>query len=227
MCGGGFPSFLRSFPSFLRRQEPARPNPSTPNPLLSPFPNSSLPPLGGRLGGGWEVASGRRPLFYARNATSVVPAPQPSFLRPISSFLRRQEPTQLNPQPPRHPSSLSPIHPSPLRHFCAPVRHSCGQFRHSCVGRNGGAGVAVRARVPACAGMTEGRAQGWRGVGARELRRERGAWARALVDDRSLPPPIPACAGMTERGRGGGMNWGGGVGWVERCDCARFLPAQE
>ena len=73
------PSFLRirhscasvipAHPSFLRRQEP------TPTPNHSPIHPSPLP--GGRLGGGWEIASQRRPPSCTPIAFPVVPAPPP------------------------------------------------------------------------------------------------------------------------------------------------------
>ena len=84
-------------PSFLRRQEPTSPN--TPFLLPSPIHPSPLP--GGRLGGGWKVASvcdcsptPRSPMPHLRRTRAlhhscsllVIPVPSPSFLR-------RQEPT--------------------------------------------------------------------------------------------------------------------------------------
>ena len=113
------------FPSFLRRQEPRR----SPTPALAasisprppptrhprPFPNSSLPPTRGEVR--WGVGS-HEPTHQARPAPITTPhlhrprplrrtyALPPSYLRPLPSFLRRQEP------PTRH-LRPSPIHPSP------------------------------------------------------------------------------------------------------------------
>ena len=55
-------------PSFLRRQEPTRAHATH----LPPIHPSPLP--GGRLGGGWEVASRRRPLSPTPRSPLVIPA---------------------------------------------------------------------------------------------------------------------------------------------------------
>ena len=79
-----FPSFLRSHPSFLRRQEP----PTKPNPHLFPFPNSSLPPFRGEARWGVEA---REP------APPVMPRPdrprRTSVRRPLAFGARPDIPT--------------------------------------------------------------------------------------------------------------------------------------
>ena len=100
-------------PSFLRRQEwwvrrlgcwrgvgrrsgPSHPPPSytrtSPTRTKPLHQENSIPPplLGGRLGGGWDVASWRRRLCARRSSTPRPPhctSPPPSFLRPIFATL--------------------------------------------------------------------------------------------------------------------------------------------
>ena len=120
-------------PSFLRRQEPALSHtsalpPSFLRPSLSSFLRRQEPVP--------------RPSFLRRQepALSHTSALPPSFLHPsLSSFLRRQEPR-------RSPAfARAPQHPdgSPSR-LCA-AGHS--EPRHA----------TPTTRIPACAGMTEGR----------------------------------------------------------------------
>ncbi len=92
------PSFLRPPPSFLRRQEP---RPSTPPRSAAPttHPTPTPPPIhpsplpGGRLGGGWNATSRRRPSYRAPITHAAPPSDprSPVILRPSPSFLRRQE----------------------------------------------------------------------------------------------------------------------------------------
>ncbi len=81
------PSFPRPHPSFLRRQEP--PRPPTPHP---PFPNSSLPPFRGEAR--WGVESTEPPPAPAPPHPPSFPPPSSVIPAPQSSFLRRQEPRQ-------------------------------------------------------------------------------------------------------------------------------------
>ena len=145
-------------PSFLRphRHSCAVRNPPTPTPSPSPIHPSPLP--GGRLGGGTKPRAGApiapHPIAHASPPSrphSPSHTPPPSFLRPLPSFLRRQEPT--------HPSVLllpnSSLPPSrgevrwgvgrpepPPPALQAPIAHashspsSLHPLRHSCAGRN-------------------------------------------------------------------------------------------
>ena len=75
-------------------------NPPTSTP--TPSPNSSLPPLRGGLGGGWNAARIRCRCFTPRSPPRplpLIPHPYPSYHAPYPSFLRRQEPTHLNTHP--------------------------------------------------------------------------------------------------------------------------------
>ena len=75
------------FSSFLRRQEPTSPQYSFP----APFPNSSLPPSRGRLGGGRSLrafadcspAPDRLCLISVAPALSIIPAQAGTHLAPI------------------------------------------------------------------------------------------------------------------------------------------------
>ena len=83
--------------SFLRRQEPTSPH------LPSPFPNSSLPPSRGEVR--WGVRGNARlptALAYTPIAPPTIPAPLPSFPRPL-----------------RH-TSAPPVIPAPLPSFLRP-----------------------------------------------------------------------------------------------------------
>ncbi len=102
--------------SFLRplRHSCAGRNLRAPTPLpysLPPIHPSPLP--GGRLGGGWEVASQRWPLSPTPRSLLVIPAPPPSFLR-------RQEPVRLpssnSPQPCYHSLEERKCDPCPPPH---------------------------------------------------------------------------------------------------------------
>ncbi len=136
------------------------------------------PLLGGRLGGGWEVASfpgvraGDRctystrlavvcSLFRRFYAPTVTPTPTSvTLLRLIPSFLRRQEPTRV---------ATVRIGYRQLAAAWKRLGRAGGTLR-----RTGSFGVAW---VPACAGMTElgaGEGPEWGQKGSREG--ERGAW---------------------------------------------------
>ncbi len=173
---------LRPPPSFLRRQEPAR---LPPVHHLPPSPIHPSPLLGGRLGGGWEVA-----IVLHRSLST--PHLTPSLPLPL-----------------RHSPSHSVI-PAPLsRHSCA-GRNPCGRRRapwlrtpaaaaaaaclgrrhvaahtgasgrpHSCLRRNDGSGSA---------GMTEREARvRRRGVGDRR----RGAIGVGTTAGARSRPPTP------------------------------------
>ena len=152
------PSFLRPLPSFLRRQEPARP-PATPpcippRPAIIPAPSPVIPAQAGT----------RAPSHYS---TPHPTTPSHHSCTLLPSFLRRQEPARTHPThstphpatpvatiPPRpsqpsrharcnHPATPSRNHPAaPSRHSWALSRHSCAPSvipapnRHSCAGRN-------------------------------------------------------------------------------------------
>ena len=115
------PSFLRP-PSVIPAQAGTRAPPTHLHPL-SPIHPSPLP--GGRLGGGWEVASVRRPLFntpiallrhscapHRHSCAGRNPRPPPSFLHPIRHSCAGRNPRATH--PPSSPHPPSPIHPSPL-----------------------------------------------------------------------------------------------------------------
>ena len=93
-------------PSFLRRQEPP-----TSTSASSPIHPSPLP--GGRLGGGWKVASQHHrsphaPITHATHPSRHSCAGRNP--RPLPSFLRRREPAP----PPRHScAGRNPRPPSP------------------------------------------------------------------------------------------------------------------
>ena len=111
------PSFLRSLPSFLRRQEPARPRRRAPLPPIHPSPL-----LGGRLGGGWEAASVHQRPSGRPHSSRTYPRfrhscpSSPSFLRLFrhSCALLRHSCAGRNPRNLTAAPPPSPIHPSPL-----------------------------------------------------------------------------------------------------------------
>ncbi len=100
-----------SFPSFLRRQEPAQAAGTAPtHPHSPPSPIHPSPLLGGRLGGGWEAPSVRKSNYAPQSPRhpsppppSVIPAQAGTYRHscaPSPSFLRRQEPRAPTPTPP-------------------------------------------------------------------------------------------------------------------------------
>ena len=223
-------------PSFLRRQEPA-PQPSFPRTKHLPKKIHPSPLLGGRLGGGWDVAS-----VHRRSSGR----PHSSREHPPNghSYAGRNPGGPPKPLPRRRPSlaeRAATVHGagSCLRGGVGERRSGCWRAVGACSlprtphlasplkgGRDelgkGGAGCR-RAQVPACAGMTEGRCE------------------CGLARGSGLPTPhltSPLKGGRDELGKGVGV--GVGCGWVSLgvgCagSCLRrndgwggwFLPAQE
>ena len=178
--GRGLRAFRHScalFPSFLRRQEPAR-APTQPSPLL-PSPNSSLPVIPASFVIPAQAGMGAHPLnrhscagrnrAHPPNPPPLSPSPiHPSPAIPASSVIPAQAGMGALTHPSHPSSSPSPIHLSPL---------SGGRLR---------GGSAVRA-VPACAGMTGRGGAGTTGEGGRRQGRRSGLGAALLVA--SHPPP--------------------------------------
>ena len=123
----------------------------TPHPPTLPrFPNSSLPLLGGRLGGGCEATSHRRRSF-APPIAHAAPRPPHARLSPtgIPAPPHRHSCAGRNPRAPKAPSQStpSPIHPSPLlggrlgggcgapshrrRSFAPPIIHAAPPIAHA------------------------------------------------------------------------------------------------
>ena len=164
-CGGVSACAALRHPCGQFRHSCAGRNPRAPTPAPPPlpFPNSSLPPFRGEVRWGVGGSEWAQAIVLGRDR------------------LRRRS--------------------------CGGVP-ACASLRHSCVGRNRAQNRYSRPPIPACAGMTERRRRNdgergcggaWRArfcavpacAGMTEERRTgmTGAWARAPVDIRYLPPP--------------------------------------